>query len=171
MPLHRATGKRDVCHNPPALSVPLHFVFPRPLLRDTILAMLTEHEIEIRVRYQETDGQGRLHHANYFTYFEMGRTEMLRASGLTYRKCEEEGWMLVVWEITCKYHQPAFYDDVLRLRTKIVESQGAKIIHEYQVFRDQTLLAKGRSTLACIDRQGRAQRIPDLLTFDPDEKG
>jgi acyl-CoA thioester hydrolase len=145
-------------------------VFPLPPLRAIIPAMLTEHEIEIRVRYQETDAQGRLHHANYLTYFEMGRTEMLRASGLTYRKFEEEGWMLVVWEITCKYHQPAFYDDVLRLRTRIVESRGAKIIHEYQVFRDETLLAKGRSTLACIDRDGRAQRIPAALTYDPDEK-
>ena len=49
------------------------------------------HEIEIRVRYQETDGQRRLHHANYLTYFEMGRTEMLRACGRTYREFEAEG--------------------------------------------------------------------------------
>jgi acyl-CoA thioester hydrolase len=128
--------------------------------------MLREHEIEIRVRYQETDGQGRLHHANYFTYFEMGRTELLRASGVTYRQIEEEGWMLVVSEISCKYLRPANYDDVLRLRTSIVETRAASVIHEYHVFRDDLLLAKGRSVLACIDRQGRLQRLPETLFAD-----
>lgn len=128
--------------------------------------MLTEHEIEIRVRYQETDGQGRLHHANYLTYFEMGRTELLRASGLTYRRFEEEGWMLVVFEISCKYHQPAFYDDVLRLRTTVAQARAAKIVNEYQMFRDETLLASGRSVLACIDRQGRVQRLPEALMIE-----
>jgi acyl-CoA thioester hydrolase len=130
--------------------------------------MLREHEIEIRVRYQETDGQGRLHHANFFTYFEMGRTELLRAAGLTYRRFEEEGWMLVVFEISCKYLQAACYDDVLRLRTTLVESRGAKIINEYQVFRGETLLAKGRSVLACVDRTGRVQRVPEVLVLEPD---
>jgi acyl-CoA thioester hydrolase len=125
--------------------------------------MLTEHEIEIRVRYQETDGQGRLHHANYFTYFEMGRTELLRASGHCYRQLEEQGVMLVVFEIGCKYHRPAFYDDVLRLRTTIVETKRAKVVHEYQVFRGDELLAKGRSVLACIDREGRVQRLPEAI--------
>ena len=54
--------------------------------------MLRHHEIEIRVRYQETDGQGRLHHANYLTFFELGRTELLRAAGYDYRQIEAEGW-------------------------------------------------------------------------------
>lgn len=130
--------------------------------------MLREHEIEIRVRYQETDGQGRLHHANFFTYFEMGRTELLRASGITYRQIEEEGWMLVVSEISCKYLQPGNYDDVLRLRTTVVETRAASVIHEYQVLRGETLLAKGRSVLACIDHQGRVQRLPEALLADRD---
>ncbi len=86
--------------------------------------MLQEHEIEVRVRYQETDGQGRLHHANYFTYFELGRTELLRAAGYNYRQIESEGWMLVVSQITCQYYQPANYDDLLRLRTTVVEARG-----------------------------------------------
>jgi acyl-CoA thioester hydrolase len=125
--------------------------------------MLQEHEIEIRVRYQETDGQGRLHHANYFTYFEMGRTELLRAAGITYRQIEDEGWMLVVSEISCKYLQGANYDDLLRLRTTVAETRAASVIHEYRLFRGETLLAKGRSVLACIDRQGRLQRLPESL--------
>jgi acyl-CoA thioester hydrolase len=133
--------------------------------------MLTEHEIEVRVRYQETDGQGRLHHANYLTYFEMGRTELLRAAGYNYRDLEAEGWMLVVFEISCKYRQPAFYDDLLRLRTRVVTARGAKVIHEYEVSRDGTVLATARSTLACIDREGRVCRLPDALVIEPESGG
>ncbi|MGD9719936.1 MAG: acyl-CoA thioesterase [Pirellulales bacterium] len=130
--------------------------------------MLREHEIEIRVRYKETDGQGRLHHANYFTYFEQGRTELLRAAGFNYRKIEEEGWLLVVYETGCKYYQAAAFDDVLRLRTIVDVARGAKVICRYEVFRGETLLAKGHSTLACIDREGRITRLPDELMFDED---
>jgi acyl-CoA thioester hydrolase len=129
--------------------------------------MLREHEIEIRVRYQETDGQGRLHHANYFTFFELGRTELLRAGGYNYRKIEEEGWMLVVYEVTCKYFQPAFFDDVLRLRTIVDVARGAKIVCRYEVLRDETRLATGRSVVACIDRDGRITRIPEALLVNP----
>jgi len=131
--------------------------------------MLRDHEIEIRVRYQETDGQGRLHHANYLTYFEQGRTELLRAGGYSYRKIEEEGWMLVVSELTCKYYLPASFDDVLRLRTTVEQATGARVICHYQVFRDDTLLAEARSVLACIDRQGRVTRLPGDFVVDPDE--
>lgn len=133
--------------------------------------MLTQHDTEIRVRYQETDGQGRLHHANYFTYFEVGRTELLRAAGFNYRDLEAEGWMLVVSEITCKYYLPAAYDDVLRLRTTTVEARGARIVHLYQVFRDETLLAEGRSVLACISHDGRVRRLPPSLVLKRESDG
>ena len=125
--------------------------------------MLTEHEIEIRVRYQETDGQGRLHHANYFTYFELGRTELLRAAGYTYRQIETEGWMLVVSEISCQYFLPAIYDDLLRLRTTVVEARGARAVNAYQIFRGESLLAEGRSVVACIKPDGRVARLPKGL--------
>src|SRR6476646_11311806 len=109
--------------------------------------MLSHHEIQIRVRYQETDGQRRLHHANYFTYFEQGRTELLRAAGYDYRQIEQEGLMLVVSDISCRYYLPADYDDVLRLTTTVVEAYGARVVHAYQVFRGEALLAEGRSTV------------------------
>jgi acyl-CoA thioester hydrolase len=135
--------------------------------------MLKQHEVEIRVRYQETDAQGRVHHANYFTYFELGRTELLRASGYNYGALEREGWMLVVSDISCKYFQPASYDDLLTLRTTIVESRGARVVTHYQVFRGDLLLAEGQSTVACVDRTGRVRRLPREFTFDqesaPDE--
>lgn len=125
--------------------------------------MLREHEIEIRVRYKETDPMGFLHHANYFTYFEIGRTELLRASGGNYRKMEEEGLLVVVVRAACRFHRPARYDDVLRLRTTITGISAAKIEHEYHLFRNQELLATGNVTLAMVDRQGNVQRVPDWL--------
>ncbi len=121
--------------------------------------MLTEHEIEIRVRYQETDGQGRVHHANYFKYFEMGRVELLRAAGFSYKELEARGIMLVVAEIACRFHRGAEYDDILRLVTRTVRVTAARIEHEYQVFRGEELMAQGKSTIACIDRDGRAPRV------------
>jgi len=125
--------------------------------------MQTEHEIEIRVRYKEADPMGFLHHANYFTYFEMGRIELLRAAGGDYRRMEEEGLFVVVVRIDCRYHRPARYDDVLRLRTAIVRVSPAKIEHEYQVFRGQELLAVAHSTLAVVDRQGQVQPVPEWM--------
>lgn len=131
--------------------------------------MLYEHEIEIRVRYQETDAQGRVHHANYLTYFELGRTELLRAAGYEYRRIEEEGWMLVVAEMNVKYYLPANYDDLLRLRTTVTEARGARAINRYEVFRGDELLAEGSSVVACINRQGRVTRLPKALLFEKSE--
>ncbi len=116
--------------------------------------MLRQHEIELRVRYQESDPMGFLHHANYFTYFELGRTELLRAAGGNYRQMEEEGLRVVVVKAECRFRQPARYDDVLRLRTTILRASGAKIEHQYELFRDGDL--SGRRT--CDPRRSGPQR-------------
>ncbi len=129
--------------------------------------MLTEHEIEIRVRYNETDPGGYLHHANYLVYFEMGRTELLRAAGGDYRAIEERGLYVVVVKAECRYRRPARYDDVLRLRTRITRVTQAKIEHEYRLFRGAELLAVGQVTLAVVDRQGQVQPVPEELQMDP----
>ncbi len=123
---------------------------------------LRQHEIEIRVRYSETDSMGFLHHSNYLSYFEMGRTELFRAGGGNYREMEESGLFFVVARISVQYKAPARYDDVLTLRTTITRPGPAKLEHEYELFRDGQLLARGQSVLACIDRQGNVQRIPEL---------
>lgn len=128
--------------------------------------MIDQHEIQIRVRYQETDAQGRVHHANYFTYFEQGRVELLRAAGFDYRRLEAEGFMLVVAEIGCRYYLPASYDDLLTLRTTTVSAKGARVAHRYEVFRDGELLAEGTSVVACINRQGKVTRLPRFLLPD-----
>jgi acyl-CoA thioester hydrolase len=123
--------------------------------------MLRQHEIELRVRYQETDPMGLLHHANYFAYFEIGRTELLRASGGNYRKMEEEGLLVVVVKAECRFRRPARYDDLLRLRTTILRVTQAKIEHQYELFRDDECLAVGHVTLAVVDRNGKVQPVPD----------
>ena len=125
--------------------------------------MLTHHEIELRVRYQETDGQGRVHHANYLTWFELGRVEQLRAAGHSYRELEAAGIFLVVAEVSIHYHLPAFFDDCLRLRTTTARAKGARIEHRYEVFRGAELLAEGTTTVACIDKTGRVARLPEWL--------
>ncbi len=123
--------------------------------------MLRQHEIELRVRYQETDPMGFLHHANYFAYFEIGRTELLRASGGNYRQMEEKGLLVVVVKAECRFRRPARYDDLLRLRTTIVRVTLAKIEHQYELFRGDECLAVGHVTLAVVDRTGRVQPVPE----------
>jgi len=125
--------------------------------------MAVSHEIPIRVRYAETDRMGLLHHANYFVYFEMGRTELLRQTGLSYKDVEDSGHLLVIIDIGCKFKRPAYYDDLLVLRTSVARTTHVKIVHQYELSRDGVLLAEGHSTLACVDRDGKPQPLPDLL--------
>ena len=125
--------------------------------------MAAAHEMEIRVRYQESDGQRRVHHANYLTYFEMGRTEMLRSYGYTYRAFEEAGLFMVVADASCKYLAPAQYDDLLVLRTRVQKLGAAHIKHAYEVIRDSTIVATGTTTVVCVDAEGKVRRLPDWM--------
>ncbi len=125
--------------------------------------MPDSHDTTIRVRYAETDRMGLLHHANYFVYFEQARTEMLRSRGLSYREIEDSGHLLVIVEIGCKFRKPAYYDDILTIRTTVARVTHVKIVHEYRVLRGDELLAEGHSTLACVDREGKPQALPPSL--------
>src|SRR5262245_66488330 len=108
---------------------------------------MTSGEIQIRVRYAETDQMGLLHHANYLVYFEQGRTELLRAQGFSYRDIEDQGFYLVLTKVQVRYRAPAYYDDLLTLRTTLARTTLVKIEHRYELFRDGVLLAEGQSTL------------------------
>jgi acyl-CoA thioester hydrolase len=131
--------------------------------------MLPDHEIELRVRYYETDAQGYVHHANYFQYFELARVEQLRALGHDYADLERAGIILVVSKIACQYHRPCRFGDTLRLQIRTVRTRAARIDHEYRLLRGDELLAEAQSTLACIDREGRVQRLPDYLLLAESE--
>lgn len=120
-------------------------------------------EITIRVRYAETDRMGLLHHANYLVYFEQGRTELLRAQGLSYRDIEDQGFLLVLTKVQVRYRSPARYDDLLTLRSTVMRTTSVKIEHRYELLRDGMLLAEGETTLGCVDREGRVQMLPAIL--------
>jgi acyl-CoA thioester hydrolase len=129
-------------------------------------AFMNSGEITIRVRYAETDRMGLLHHANYLVYFEQGRIELLRSSGMAYKDLEDQGYLLVLTQIEVRYKSPARYDDLLTLRTRVERTTAVRIDHRYELLREGTLLAEGKTTLACIDRAGRLQALPDSLRTD-----
>ena len=125
-----------------------------------------QHEINVRVRYQETDAQGRVHHSNYVNYFEVARVEMLRASGRTYRDLESEGIFLVVSQVSCKYYRAANYDDLLTIKTTVSRAKGVRIEHHYEIFDNDELVAEGNSIVAAVDPTGKVVRLPDWLRLD-----
>jgi acyl-CoA thioester hydrolase len=122
-------------------------------------------EIQIRVRYAETDRMGLLHHANYLVYFEQARTELLRQSGRDYKTIEDQGYFLVITRAEVKYKHPAHYDEVLTIRTTVTRTSPVRLEHKYEVFNPAgRVVAEGGTTLACVDRQGKLQAMPDWLT-------
>ena len=122
-------------------------------------------DIEIVPRYCETDQGGVIHHSVYPIYFEMGRTELLRANSIAYKDLEQNGFAMVVAELNLKYRRPAFYDEKLILTTTCTEVRSAKIIHQYTLKRaaDGTVLTEGTSTLACIGSDGKPRRMPEFM--------
>ena len=123
------------------------------------------HEIEVRARYPECDPMGVVHHTVYPIWFEMGHTEMLRAAGGDYRALEASGVFLAVVRLEVRFRRPARYDDLLRVRTELLAAGPVKIEHSYAIFRGDDLLVDGRTTLACLDRDGRARAVPDDLAL------
>ncbi len=129
-------------------------------------------EIEIIPRYCETDQAGVVHHSVYPVWFEMGRTELLRANGLAYRDMEKAGEFMVVAELHVRYRRPAFYDEKLKLITKLGKVSASKVEHIYELYRPETglLLAEGYTYLACVDSQGKIRRVPEYLYPGSDQK-
>ncbi len=131
---------------------------------------IAEHTIEVVPRYVETDRGGVVHHSVYPVWLEMGRTELLRANGLAYRDLEAAGVFFVVAELRMKYRRPAMYDEKLLLSTRCTHVTAAKIEHSYRLVRaaDGVLLLEGSSVLACVNREGRIQRIPTFMYPEQD---
>ena len=140
---------------------------------------MNRFEFRLRVRYQETDAQGHVHHANYLTYFEQARVEMLRAIGQSYREVERSGATLVVSEMDIRYHAPAYFDDELIVEIELRRAKGARMEHHYRVFRapsekpspagdtsepaESAPIVTGRSMVACLNSDGRPCRLPNSL--------
>ncbi len=132
---------------------------------ERILQTLSPKKISIRVRYHETDGQGRVHHAQYLNYFERGRVEMMRSMGFSYKSLEASGLMLVVRKMEIEYLFPAEFDDELTLTTTVEHARGARIRHSYLLLRDvdQQRVVIAKSEIACVDRSGAVRRLPEYL--------
>ncbi len=119
---------------------------------------------EIRVIYGDTDRMGVVYYANYLRYFEAGRNEYIRAKGLAYRDFEERfGLMLPVVEAGVSYRAPARYDDLLAVETSLGEVKRASARFAYRVVRGGEVLATGHTVHACVDLEGRVQRMPSAL--------
>jgi len=110
---------------------------------------ITTCQIPIRVRYCEVDRQNAVHHSVYATYFEMGRTELLRINGNDYRSLEDCGIILVVARLECKFRAPAHYDDELLLTTTVGKIDRVRLEHIYKLKRpiDNRLIADGKTIL------------------------
>ena len=141
---------------------------------DTEDAMTEWHEAPLRVRYAETDKMGVVYHANYLIWFEIGRTEFCRARGFSYRDMEEsENAFLVVAESYCRYKAPAYYDDVLVVRTHITELRRRSLRFGYEIVResDGVVIAEGETGHVVTDSNSRVRSFPpgfaELLLSPP----
>lgn len=112
------------------------------------------HETTIRTRYSETDQMGVIYHANYFNWFEIGRTAFFRELGMTYKSLEAQKVLLPVIDARCKYIVAAEYDEEILIKIKLTKLRGVKIKFEYEVYRnkDEELLAEGYTLHAFVDK-------------------
>ena len=121
-------------------------------------------ETKIRVRYAETDKMGIVHHSNYYVWFELGRSDYCRARGFSYLEMEEkDNLLMVVAESYCRYKSPAFYEDVLTVKTQIEKMKSRGIVFVYQIFRqsDETLIAEGKTTHIMTDHEKKIRTLPE----------
>jgi acyl-CoA thioester hydrolase len=120
------------------------------------------HVSRLRVRYAETDQMGVVYYANYFVWFEVARTEWIRATGWSYRDMEADGVSLPVIEAHCDYRRPARYDDEVEIRTVAQLLSPVRVRFDYELMRagDDQPLAVAYTLHASLDRQGRPCRLP-----------
>jgi acyl-CoA thioester hydrolase len=123
------------------------------------------YRTETRVTYGETDAMGIVYYANYLRWFEMGRTELMRSLGFSYKEMEDQGTYLPVSEIFCKYLVPARYDDLLIIETSIGFLKRVSIQFVYRILRksDGAELVTGTTLHAFLDKEGRIVRVPGPL--------
>jgi acyl-CoA thioester hydrolase len=121
------------------------------------------HEMTYRVPYADTDQMSVVYYANYLTYFERSRTEMLRDAGLPYSELEKQGYFLPVAEAVCKYRASATYDNLLTFRSYLIEARGVRLTIATEVWNDDKLLVEGHVVLACISENKKPVRIPDFM--------
>ncbi len=127
------------------------------------VAEIKVYEAQLRVRYAETDQMGVVYHSNYIVWFEVGRVEMLRQLGFTYRDMEKlDDVHIAVADVHCRFKAPARYDDLLTIRTRLVNVRGSVLHFGYHIVRaeDGILLAEGESVHVVVDSRFRRMHLP-----------
>ncbi len=124
------------------------------------------HRTRTTVRYHETDQMGVVHHSNYVCWFELGRTEMMKAHGLDYAELERSGCLLAVVDVGLRYVAPARFGDEIVIESRVAEVERVRVRFEYAVRRADaagTLLCRGHTLLAGTDRGLRPRRLPEAV--------
>jgi len=132
---------------------------------DSDSALRTAHDLELRVRYAETDQMGVVYHANYLVWCEMGRTDFIRRCGVSYAEMEQGGISLAVSELSARYHAAARYDQLIRVRTRLGEVRSRMISFDYLISNAVTekRLVSAHTTLISLDRGGKPVALPAEL--------
>jgi acyl-CoA thioester hydrolase len=129
------------------------------------------HDVEFRVRYAETDQMGVVYHANYLVWCEVGRTDFIRARGMSYADMERMGVALAVSELSARFHAAARYDDMIRVRTTLADFRSRRITFDYVITNATTgdRLVSARTSLVSIDPSGRPVTMPTSVRalFEP----
>ena len=120
-------------------------------------------DVDIRVRYAETDQMGVAYYANYLVWFEVGRSEFCRNRGFRYADLEALGYKLVVSDVNCRYRNSARYDETVIVRTRLKGVNKRMVTFRYQILRQgqEELIAEGETRHICIDSSGRAKSLPE----------
>ena len=123
------------------------------------------HEIEIRVRYGEVDMMGYLYYGYYSFYYEQARVETMRSLGIPYKKMEELGFLLPVRDLHIKFHKPAFYDDIVRIKTMISKMPSVRHDFQYEMYNARAeLINEAETTLVYLDKNSRKPvQCPDFV--------
>lgn len=133
--------------------------------------LVPHHDVEFRVRYAETDQMGVVYHTNYLIWCEVGRTDFIRARGMSYADIERAGIGLAVSDLSARFHGAARYDDLIRVRTTLAEIRSRSITFDYLITRAETgdRLVTARTALVSIDPTGRPVALPPSVRalFEP----
>lgn len=129
----------------------------------------TVDETSVRVRYAETDAMGIVHHSQYIIWFEVGRSSFMRSTGLSYARIEEDGFCFRIADLGARYLAPAFYDEVITIRTWLSELHSRGLVFSYAIVRPgqpkagkaEEILVTGHTKLVCTDREGQVRRFPE----------
>lgn len=126
-----------------------------------------EHSTKIRVRYAETDQMGYMYYGNYAQYYEVGRVEMLRSLGMTYRSMEQSGVMMPVLDMKCKFIKPALYDEELTVNVIVEKMPGIRMHFRYELFNEKNeLINLGETTLVFVDMKKNKPCLPGKEFLD-----